>query len=69
MTNKSREDLPHRTKQKNAVGWDSKTPKRCDIFEGDLVTFGKDGKCKLVANAFRSGKEKAMTKRFTVKVK
>ncbi|MEZ5118383.1 MAG: hypothetical protein R2686_00580 [Candidatus Nanopelagicales bacterium] len=69
MSNKSRADLPHRTKQKNAVGWDSKTPKRCDIFEGDLVTFGKDGRCKLVANAFRSGKEKAMTKRFTVKVK
>lgn len=67
--NRVAEDLPHRTKQQNAVGWDSTTPKICEIFEGDLVTHGKDGKCKLVANAVRSGDEKSYEQRFTVAVK
>lgn len=68
MSNQSKEDLPHRTKQKNAVGWDSKTPKVCQVFEGDLVSSKKDGKCKLVAIAFRSGNEKQMTRVFAVRV-
>ncbi|MBK6763023.1 MAG: hypothetical protein IPG68_06995 [Micrococcales bacterium] len=62
-------DLPHRTKQQNALHWDSSTPKICDVFEGDLVTHKKDGKCKLEANAVRSGNEKAFTDTFTVTVK
>ena len=56
---------PNQAEERGRLGLqDSQT---VTIFEGDLVSFGKkDGKCKLVANAFRSGKEKAMTKRFTV---
>ena len=69
LGNRTKADLPHRTKQKNALGWDSKTPKICKVFEGDLVSYKKDGKCKLVANAFRSGEEKKLTKRYVVKVK
>ena len=67
--NKVAVDLPHRTKQQNAVGWDSSTPKICDLFHGDLVTYKKDGKCKLVANAVRSGSEKAYEENFAVTVK
>jgi len=67
--NKVALDLPHRTKQQNALGWDSSTPKICDVFEGDLVTYKKDGKCKLTASAVRSGNEKAFSDDFVVTVK
>ncbi len=67
--NKLAVDLPHRTKQQNALHWASSTPKICDVFEGDLVTFAKDGKCSLTAKAVRSGNEKAYTDTFVVTVK
>ncbi|MEZ5185475.1 MAG: hypothetical protein R2720_06995 [Candidatus Nanopelagicales bacterium] len=69
MKNKDRKDLPSLTKQVNAVGWKTKTPKLCKIFEGDLVSFGKDGKCKIVAKAIRSGKEKRFREKHVVRVK
>lgn len=69
MKNRDVADLPHRTKQQNAVGWDSTTPKVCEVFDGDLVSYRKDGKCKLVADAVRSGNEKALTEKRTLTVK
>ncbi|MCB9423527.1 MAG: hypothetical protein H6527_00360 [Actinobacteria bacterium] len=67
--NKVAVDLPHRTKQQNAVGWTSLTPKICGIHEGDLVTYKKDGKCKVVASAVRSGNEKKHRSKYVVRVK
>jgi len=69
VANRVAVDLPHRTKQQNAVGWDSTTPRICKVFEGDLVTFKADGKCRLVANAVRSGDERAFTGKYTVTVR
>ncbi len=67
--NKVAVDLPHRTKQQNAVGWTTSTPKICTIHQGDLVTYSKDGKCKLTAHAVRSGSEKKHESQYVVRVK
>ncbi|MCU0277853.1 MAG: hypothetical protein MUE31_03065 [Candidatus Nanopelagicales bacterium] len=69
MDNRESADLPHMTKQKNALAWDSLTPKICGVFEGDVYSKKRDGDCKLVATAVRSGKEKKHTSQYTVRVK
>ena len=67
--NREAADLPSITKQKNPVGWTSEHPKRCKIFEGDLVTKQKDGKCTLAAYSAASGEHKAFKKEYTVQVR
>lgn len=69
VKNRTYVDLPNMTKQGNAVGWDSKTPRLCRIYHGGMTTTGRDGNCKLVAEAVRSGAERAMKQRHTVRVR
>ncbi|MFN8126471.1 MAG: hypothetical protein U0R64_08205 [Candidatus Nanopelagicales bacterium] len=62
-------DLPTHTKQKSPLAWTSKTKKVCSVFEGDLVTTRKDGKCKLRAYAAPSGKHLAFRHKYAVAVR
>ena len=69
MGNRSVKDLPSRTKQENPVGWQTTTPNICKVFEGDLVSRRKDGACRIVAGAARSGREQPLTEKHTVTVR
>ncbi len=66
--NRSYADLPNMTRQGNAVGWDSLTPKLCRVYHGGVATRTKDGTCRLIAEAVRSGQEKQYRQRHTVQV-
>jgi hypothetical protein len=67
--NRTYADLPNMTKQGNAVGWDSLTPKVCRVYHGGLATTRRDGTCRLVAEAVRSGAEKRYRERHAVRVR
>lgn len=61
-------NLPNRTKQNNALGWTTSTPKTCRVINGELVTDRKDGKCRITAYAVRSGPDKPFKKSYTITV-
>lgn len=69
LSNRAYADLPNMTKQGNAVGWDSLTPQVCRVFHGGLATTRKDGRCRLVAEAVRSGREQRLRERHSVTVR
>ena len=62
-------DLPTRTRQGTPVAWDSRKPKICEVYLGDLVVTRKDGNCKLKAFAAESGEFEALKKPYRVKVR
>ena len=68
VDNRSFADLPNVTKQGNAVGWDSLTPKVCRVYHGGMTTTKRDGTCRLVAEAVRSGSEKRLRETHRVSV-
>lgn len=68
VKNRTFANLPNMTKQGNAVGWDSLTPKLCKVYHGGVATTKRDGSCRLVAEAVRSGNEKAYREKHTVTV-
>jgi hypothetical protein len=68
VRNRTYADLPNITEQGNAVGWDSLTPRLCTVYHGGLTTTRRDGKCRLVAEAVRSGQEKRYRERHVVRV-
>ena len=69
LTNRSYTDLPNMTKQGNAVGWDSLTPRVCKVYHGGVTTTRQDGKCRLVAEAVRSGREQRLRERHVLTVR
>jgi hypothetical protein len=69
VRNRTYADLPNMTKQGNAVGWDSLTPRLCRVYHGGLTTTRRDGACRLVAEAVRSGAEKRYRQRHVVRVR
>lgn len=69
VTNRSYTDLPNMTKQGNAVGWDSLTPRVCAVYHGGVTTTKRDGTCRLVAEAFRSGAEQRYRGKHTIRVR
>lgn len=69
VRNKKMVDLPTRTRQGTPVSWVSRKAKICKVFEGDLVTSRKDGKCKLKAFAAASDEFAPLKESHTVKVR
>ncbi|MEI2786645.1 MAG: hypothetical protein V9E82_13235 [Candidatus Nanopelagicales bacterium] len=69
VANRTFADLPNVTKQGNAVGWDSLTPKRCRIYHAGVTTTKRDGTCKVVAEAVRSGAEQRYREQHRIRVR
>lgn len=69
VANRTFTDLPNMTKQGNAVGWDSLTPKLCRIYHGGVATTKRDGTCRVVAEAVRSGEEQRYRQAHRIRVR